>query len=160
MRYICRRVGTMKGILSNFQDKVQTRRRKLLVLSLLTIIVLCFSVTPIQSIALETSDNTLENVSPMPIIPEFNQLDVGFERDYLFKIANIGEYQDEFNARNFDVHDNLIFHAAGKNGLLIYDSTNPQDIKLISQITDFHYTESQIFYGYFQVCYSEGYVYA
>lgn len=160
MRYIYRRVGTMKGILSNFQDKAHTRLRKLLVLSLVTIIVLCFSIAPIQSFALESSDNTLESVSPMAIIPEFNQLDVGFERDYLFKIANIGDHQDDFNNKNFDVHDNLIFHAAGRNGLLIYDTTNPQDIKLISKITDFHFTESDIFYGYFQVCYSEGYVYA
>ncbi|NPE09954.1 MAG: hypothetical protein GNW80_16870 [Asgard group archaeon] len=150
----------MKGILSNFQDKAHTRHRKLLVLSLLTIIVLCFSIAPIQLFALESSENNLESVSPMTIIPEFNQLDVGFERDYLFKIANIGEYQDEFNNRNFDVHDNLIFHAAGKDGLLIYDTTNPQDIKLISQITDFHFTNSHGIYGYIQVCYSEGYVYA
>ncbi len=150
----------MKGILSNFQDKAHTRHRKLLVLTLVTIIVLCFSIAPIQSFALESSDNTLESVSPMAIIPEFNQLDVGFERDYLFKIANICDHQDDFNNKNFDVHDNLIFHAAGRNGLLIYDTTNPQDIKLISKITDFHFTESDIFYGYFQVCYSEGYVYA
>jgi len=87
LRYIYRRVGTMKEILSNFQDKAHTRHRKLLVLTLVTIIVLCFSIAPIQSFALESSDNTLESVSPMAIIPEFNQLDVGFERDYLFKIA-------------------------------------------------------------------------
>ncbi|NHJ32729.1 MAG: hypothetical protein FK732_07695 [Asgard group archaeon] len=149
----------MKGILSNFQDKVQTRRRKFLVLTLLTIIVLCFSVTPIQSMALESSDNALENNSPMAVIPEFNQLAVGFERDYLYNIASFGEVQNELNW-NFDVHDNLIFHAAGSNGLLIYDTTNPQDIKLISQITDFQFTNSLGFSGYTQVCYSEGYVYA
>jgi hypothetical protein len=149
----------MKGNLSHFQDKAHTNRRKLLVFSLLTIIVLCFTIAPIQTIALESSDNALETLSSKTVIPEFNQLDVGFERDYLYKIANIGERQNsgEFN---FDVHNNLIFYAAGRDGLLIYDSANPQDIKLIAQITDFHFTNQHGIFGYYQVCYSEGYVYA
>lgn len=149
----------MKGILSHFHDKAHTRNRKLLVLSLLTIIALCFTIAPIQTIALESSDNALENLSPKTIIPEFNQLNVGFEWDYLYKLTNIGERQNIYEF-NFDVHNNLIFHAAGLDGLLIYDTTNPQDIKLIASITDFHYTSSNGIYGYYQVCYSEGYVYA
>ena len=150
----------MKGILSNFQDKVQTRRRKFLVLTLLTIIVLCFSVTPIQSIALISSDNTLENDSPMAIIPEFNPLNVENERDYLYKIADIDEYKSQI-IREFDISENLLFSAANSDGLLIYDIANPQEPKLIAQEKDFSVTvETGYVPGYYGVCHSEGYVYA
>lgn len=159
LRYINRRMRTVKGILHNFQDKAHVRHRKLLVLLLLTIIALCFTIAPLQSYALETTDNGLELNSPMAIIPEFDPLNVENERDYLYKIADIGEYNYPF-IREFDIYENLIFSAAGSDGLLIYDIANPQEPKLIAQEKDFSMTINGFVPGYYGVCYSEGYVYA
>lgn len=160
LRYINRRRRTVKGIIHNFHDTAHTRHRKLLVLLLLTIIALCFTIAPLQSFALKTTDNGLELNSPMAVIPEIDPFNVENERDYLYKIADIGEHSSPF-IHEFDIFENLIFSAAGSDGLLIYDIANPQEPKLIAQEKDFSMTVFTGFVpGYFSVCYSEGYVYA
>ena len=150
----------MKGNLQNFQDTAHKRHRRLLVFLLLIIITFCFTIAPLQTNALNISDNGLENQYPMTIIPEFNNLVIESEPDYLYKYADLNEFSREYHTQ-IDFYDNFIFRAARDNGLLIYNVGNPQELELIAKATEYTCTtNTDGFNGYFDVCYSGGYVYA
>ncbi len=128
--------------------------KKLAVITLLSIIVLCFTEYPINSNAPNELNSVSDSIKPVIVDPEFLTLNNGDGSwEELVEVYNFGNIYKSIQKICFS--DTAAFLVAGEDGLIIADITNPHLPTIIGKIGN--YDDSSI--GCIDVCYSDGCVY-
>ncbi len=144
----------MKGIFTFNQHRAHSLLKRLAFITLLSIIVLCFTLYPINSNAPNELNGVSDSVNPVIVDPEFLTLNNGDGSwEELVEVYNFGNIYRSIHKICFS--DTAAFLVADDDGMIIADITDPHLPTIIGKIGK--YDDGSM--GCLDVCYSDGCVY-
>lgn len=152
---------SLNGKISNKKSRLRALRgnKKIMILLVLVLFVLCVSMYPYNAKALVEQGKGLDTTNPIAMNPDFlpsNDDDDNWGHNSIHNYQEIGSWDDNYNfATDVCVHDNLAFLVNDLEGLLIIDISSPSSPKVLGQLV---VHEHQI-WDITDVYYSGGYVY-
>ena len=147
--------GTSKKLI---KQRARLRQRNYFVLLILATIMFSITISSLELNALTVQGKELDYCSPIETLPEFTTLN--YDGENQGSILNIASFCENQYERIYSIcfFDSYAVLATGINGLFIMDVSDNANPEIISQVNT-HITD-ELSWGFIDVCYSDGYVYA